>query len=149
MSEFMTQNNKIIGYVPGVFDLFHIGHLNILRNAKSMCDHLIVSVTTDELVVLQKNRNPIVPFLERVEILQAISYVDTVVAQDNLDKMNAWQRYKYDVIFVGSDWQGSERWIKIEGDLKPLGVKVIYFPYTKTTSSTKITEILNSFNVSE
>jgi len=142
---FMTQNSKIIGYTTGVFDLFHIGHLNILRNAKSMCDHLIVGVTTDELVEQRKNKRPIIPFIERVEILQEISFINTVVAQDSMDKMLAWNRYHFDIMFVGSDWQGTDSWRQLEKDFEAVGVKIIYFPYTKTTSSTKITEILNSF----
>lgn len=141
----MTQNSKIIGYTTGVFDLFHIGHLNILRNAKSMCDHLIVGVTTDELVEQRKNKRPIIPFIERVEILQEISFINTVVAQDSMDKMLAWNRYHFDIMFVGSDWQGTDSWRQLEKDFEAVGVKIIYFPYTKTTSSTKITEILNSF----
>ena len=141
----MTHFVKTVGYTTGVFDLFHIGHLNILRNAKSMCDHLIVGVTIDELVEQRKKKRPIIPFIERVEILQEISFIDTVVAQDSMDKMLAWNRYHFDIMFVGSDWQGSEKWNQIEKDFAAVNVRIIYFPYTKTTSSTKIMEILNSF----
>jgi len=92
----------IIGYTSGVFDLFHIGHLNILRNSKSMCDHLIVGVSTDELVYEYKKKWPIIPFLERVEILRHIRYVDTTIAQEDMDKMKMWRRLKFNIMFVGS-----------------------------------------------
>lgn len=132
----------IIGYTAGVFDLFHIGHLNVLRNAKSMCDHLIVGVSTDELVHQYKNKNPIIPFLERVEILRHIVYVDTVVAQEDMDKMKMHGRLKFNVMFVGDDWLGSEKWREYEQRFNEIGVKIVYFPYYKGTSSTKINKIL-------
>lgn len=137
-----------VGYTTGVFDLFHIGHLNILKNAKAMCDKLIVGCTIDEVVFENKNKNPIVPFNERVEILESINYVDLVVAQDHdsyEDKMQAWENYKFDVIFVGSDWKGTPKWQQLEKDLAVKGAQVLYFPYTKTTSSTKINEVLQAF----
>lgn len=146
----MDKSKKIVGYTTGVFDLFHIGHLNILRNAKSMCDHLIVGCSTDELVQKFKNKTPIIPFVERVELLQAIPYVDTVVAQDEdsyLNKMKAWHSYKFNIMFVGSDWQGTEKWDKIEKEFNDIGVRIIYFPYTKTTSSTKINSILDQYRM--
>jgi glycerol-3-phosphate cytidylyltransferase len=132
----------IIGYTMGVFDLFHIGHLNILRNAKAMCDRLIVGVSTDELLFSYKNKRPVIPFDERCEILRSIKYVDAVIAQETMDKYEAWKKLKYDVIFVGDDWYKSERWEKIDTELKEVGVRIIYFPYTKGTSSTLINEIL-------
>lgn len=139
----------IVGYTTGVFDLFHVGHVNLLKNSKRMCDILIVGCSTDDVVKKMKNKTPIIPFLERVEILESCLYTDIVVQQneeDYLDKFEAWKKYKFDVIFVGSDWEGTEKWIKLEEKFKAVGVKVIYFPYTKTTSSTKINRILESYN---
>ncbi|MEI6139837.1 MAG: adenylyltransferase/cytidyltransferase family protein [Mariniphaga sp.] len=136
---------KIIGYTTGVYDLFHIGHLNLLKNAKQMCDFLIVGCTTDELVLERKNKEPIIPFNERVQILESIKYVDSVVAQNNMNKMDAWQRYRFDIMFVGDDWKGSPQWESIEKGFKDIGVNIIYFPYTINTSSTKINNVLDAF----
>lgn len=130
-----------IGYTTGVFDLFHIGHLNILKRAKDYCDYLIVGVTTDELA-LYKNANIYIPFNERFEIVSSIRYVDKVVPQKNMDKIEAFKELNFDVIFVGDDWKGTVKWIKIENELKLEGVDVVYFPYTKTISSTKLRLIL-------
>jgi glycerol-3-phosphate cytidylyltransferase len=137
----------IIGYTAGVFDLFHIGHLNVLRNAKSMCDHLIVGVSTDELVFKYKNKSPIIPFLERVEIIRHIIYVDTVVAQEDMDKMKMLKRLKFNVMFVGDDWMSSEKWNNIEESFQANGVKIVYFPYYKGTSSTKVNQILDDYRM--
>lgn len=131
----------IIGYTSGVFDLFHIGHLNMLRNAKSLCDKLIVGVTTDELVSY-KNKKAVIPFSERMEIVRSIEYVDAVVAQEDMDKMKLWEKLKYDVMFVGDDWFKSEKWNKLDKQFNEVGVKIVYFPYTKGTSSTLINDIL-------
>ena len=130
-----------IGYTAGVYDLFHIGHLNLLKNAKSRCDYLIVGLTTDELVQY-KGKSPIITLKERMEIVSAIKYVDEVVIQDDLDKVKAWEKYHYDVIFVGDDWKGSDSWNEYERRLNERGAKVCYLPYTKTTSSTLITKVL-------
>lgn len=131
-----------IGYVPGTFDLFHIGHLNVIRKAKEMCEYLICTVSTDELVSEHKNKRPIIPFEERIEIVQAIKYVDKAVPQTNQDKFLQWQEYRFDAIFVGDDLKYTEKWLSYEEQLNPLGVNFIYFPYTKTTSSSLITKIL-------
>ena len=131
----------IIGYTSGVFDLFHIGHLNMLRNAKSLCDKLIVGVTTDELVSY-KNKKAVIPFAERMEIVRSIEYVDAVVAQEDMDKIKLWEKLKYDVMFVGDDWFKSDKWNKLDHQFNEVGVKIVYFPYTKGTSSTLINEIL-------
>ncbi|MCC3378380.1 adenylyltransferase/cytidyltransferase family protein [Paenibacillus farraposensis] len=131
----------IIGYTSGVFDLFHIGHLNLLRNAKSLCDKLIVGVTTDELVSY-KYKKAVIPFEERMEIVRNIKFVDTVIPQDTMDKLVVWQKLKYDVMFVGDDWFQNERWVQYESQFKEVGVKIIYFPYTKSTSSTLLNETL-------
>ena len=124
-----------IGYTTGVFDMFHVGHLNILKKAKEQCEYLIVGVSTDELVQKSKNKNPIIPFDERVEIIKSIKYVDEVVPQINKHKMEAYERYKFDVMFVGDDWKGTESFNKWEDELKKKGSTIIYFPYTKGTSS--------------
>lgn len=131
----------IIGYTAGVFDLFHIGHLNMLRNAKSLCDKLIVGVSTDELVSY-KNKKAVIPFSERMEIVSSIRYVDAVVPQEDMDKFELWQKLKYDVMFVGDDWFKSDKWNKLDQQFNEVGVKIIYFPYTKGTSSTLINQIL-------
>lgn len=130
------------GYTTGVFDMFHIGHLNILKRSKKMCEHLIVGVTTDELVSY-KNKDAIIPYSERFEIVKSIKYVDEVVPQENMNKMEAWEKYKFDVMFVGSDWKGTERWNKLEVNFKAIGVDIVYFPYTKSTSSTKLRKIID------
>lgn len=134
---------KIIGYTAGVYDLFHVGHLNILKKAKENCDELIVAVSTDELVEKYKNKKTFVPYEERAEILSHIDYVNKVVAQETMDKMEAWKKYKFDVMFVGDDWKGTDKWRKIEEEFEKVGVKIVYFPYTKCTSSTKIRELID------
>ena len=131
-----------IGYTTGVYDLFHIGHLNLLRKAKAQCDYLIVGVSTDELVSY-KHKHAVIPFEERKEIVGAIKFVDEVVTQENMNKMEAWEKYHFDVMFVGDDWKGTDKWNKIEADLNVVGAKVVYFPYTKGTSSTLINETLH------
>lgn len=131
-----------IGYTTGVFDMFHVGHLNILRRAKEQCDYLIVGVSTDELVKNYKNKTPIIPFEERKAILEAIKYVDKVVPQENRDKYSAYEKYKFDVMFVGDDWKGNSLFEEVEKKFKDVGVEVIYFPYTKGTSSTILKEKL-------
>lgn len=130
----------VVGYTTGVFDMFHIGHLNILKKAKEHCDFLIVGVSSDELVMSEKNKKPIIPFHDRVEIVSAIKYVDKVVVQENKNKLEAWYKYKYNKMFVGSDWKGSAQWNKYEEELKPLGVEIIYFPHTDGISSTILRE---------
>ena len=132
-----------VGYTTGVFDMFHIGHLNILRRAKEQCEYLIVGVSTDELVKEYKNKTPIIPFEERAEIVQSIDCVDRVIAQENRDKYEAWRELKFDVMFVGDDWKGKPLFIKVEEEFKKVGVDVVYFPYTKNTSSTILREKLN------
>lgn len=131
----------IIGYTSGVYDLFHIGHLNLLRNAKSLCDKLIVGVTTDELVSY-KYKKAVIPFHERIEIVRSIRYVDSVIPQENMDKFEMWKKVKFNLLFVGDDWFSSDKWIDYESQFSQVGVKVIYFPYTKGTSSTLLNETL-------
>lgn len=133
----------IIGYTTGVFDLFHVGHLNILRNARAMCDRLIVGVSIDDLVAY-KGKKSVIPFEERIEIVRSCKYVDVAVAQENMDKMEAHDRYRFNLMFVGDDWFKTEKWNKISNGLEERGVRLIYFPYTDTTSSSLINETLKS-----
>lgn len=128
----------VIGYTTGVFDLFHIGHLNILKQAKSMCDKLIVGVTTDEYVQKYKNKSPSIGYADRAEIVSSIIFVDSVIPQHDHNKFEAWKKLKFDLIFVGDDWYNTPKWNEIESELKKENVKVIYFPRTPLVSSTKI-----------
>ena len=135
-----------IGYTAGVFDLFHIGHLNILKKAKEQCDYLIVAVSTDELVQEYKHKKPVICFEERVEIVNAIRYVDEVVPQINRDKFAAWEKYHFNKMFVGDDWKGSAIFETVEKKFSTVGVELVYFPYTKGTSSTILKETLTKIN---
>jgi glycerol-3-phosphate cytidylyltransferase len=134
---------KKIGYTTGVFDLFHIGHLNILKRARLECDHLIVGITTDELSESAKNKKPFIPFQERMDLVEAVKYVDEVVPQTSYDKMEAWNNLKFDRMFVGDDWKGSDQWNTIEDEFAQVGVEIIYFPYTTHTSSSILRDILS------
>lgn len=134
---------KKIGYTTGVFDLFHVGHLNVLKRAKLECDYLIVGVTSDELCMSAKNKKPIIPFNERMEIVEHIKFVDEVVPQMNYDKKEAWNNLKFDKMFVGDDWKGTDKWNKIEQEFAEFGVEICYFPYTTHTSSTILRDVLS------
>ena len=140
---------KIIGYTTGVFDMFHIGHLNILKRAKEQCDYLIVGVSTDEVVEEYKKKTPIIKFEERIAIVEAIKYVDEVVPQTTMDKMEAWKQLKFDVMFHGSDWKGSEMYNHIIEKFNNVGVKVIFLPHTEGVSSTLLTEVLYNKKANE
>lgn len=133
----------IIGYAAGVFDLFHIGHLNLLKNAKSMCDKLIIGVTTDDLV-LYKGKKAIIPFQDRLEIVRSIKYVDAAIPQKDMDKKSMCMKLGASILFVGDDWYNTEKWRKYENELSECGIKVIYFPYSEGISSTKISSILEA-----
>lgn len=133
----------VIGYTAGVYDLFHIGHLTLLKNAKGLCDKLIVGVTTDELV-LYKGKHSMIPYSDRAEIVRSIKYVDAVVPQSDMDKLAMCKKLGASYLFVGDDWYGTEKWKKYEEEFAKEGIKIIYFPYTKGISSTKITEALKS-----
>lgn len=132
-----------LGYTSGVYDLFHIGHLNLLKNAKGLCDKLIVGVTIDELVQY-KNKKSVIPFSERIEIVRSIKYVDAAIPQENIDKYQMWEKLHFDVLFVGDDWFNTPNWNIMEYKFKKVNVRVIYFPYTKGTSSTLINETLKN-----
>lgn len=131
----------VVGYTTGVFDLFHVGHVNLLRNARSMCDRLIVGVTIDDLV-LYKGKRAVIPFEERIEIVRSNRHVDLAVPQETMDKIDAWQRYKFNIMFVGDDWYQNERWKALDAEFGDRGVRIVYFPYTKNTSSTLINQTL-------
>ena len=134
--------SKIIGYTTGVYDMFHIGHLNLIRKAKEQCDYLIVGVSTDELVQQDKGKTPVIPFEERAAIVAALRYVDEVVPQVDKNKVGAWEKLHFNKMFVGSDWQGTPQWKKFEDQFKPLGVEIIYLPHTDGISSTQLTSVI-------
>ncbi|MBS5215213.1 MAG: adenylyltransferase/cytidyltransferase family protein [Clostridiales bacterium] len=130
-----------VGYTAGVYDMFHVGHLNIIMNAKQYCEHLIVAVSTDEVVWQNKHKKPIINFKDRVRIVEAIRYVDMVVPQnDYMDKKSAAIKYGIDVMFVGDDWKGTEKWNRIEKELSEINVDVVYLPHTEGISSTVLRE---------
>lgn len=133
---------KIIGYTTGVYDMFHIGHLNVIRRAKEQCDYLIVGVSSDELVQIDKGKTPVIPFEERIQIVAALRDVDEVVPQTDKDKLAAWNKLHFDKMFVGSDWEGTPQWIKFEEQFAPLGVQIVYLPHTDGISSTKLTDVI-------
>ncbi len=128
------------GYTQGTFDMFHIGHLNLLHQARELCDYLIVGVNTDRLVNEYKNKLPVVNEHDRAAIVGELRCVDRVVMCDTLSKAEAWQRFHFDAVFIGSDWKGNERWAQTERDLKPLGAEVVYLQHTDGVSSTLLRE---------
>ena len=132
----------VIGYTTGVFDMFHIGHLNILKRAREQCDYLIVGVTTDKLCLSQKKKMPIINERDRIEIIRAIRYVNEAVFQEDMNKRRAIEKYHVDVVFVGSDWKGTPAWNQYEREFAELGCRVVYFDYTKGISSTQLREHL-------
>jgi len=136
-------NKEIIGYTCGVFDLFHIGHLNILKKSKMLCDKLIVAVTRDNLVSY-KGKKAYINENERLEIVNSCKYVDYAIFQDDIDKFKAWEKIKFDILFVGDDWKGNEKWNEWEKKLNEVNVKINYIPYTKNISSSLIRNKLNN-----
>ena len=139
----LLKNDKIIGYTAGVFDLFHLGHVIHLRNAKAMCDYLIVGVSSDDLIKNIKQKKNIMDYYHRSEVVKSCRYVDLVVPQDDFDRVNVWEKLKFDITFIGDDWINNEKWKEIASKLEKKGVRVVYFPYTKGVSSTTLKEILN------
>lgn len=131
-----------LGYTTGVFDMFHIGHLNILKRAREQCETLIVGVSTDELVREYKHKSPIIPFDERIEIVKAIRYADIVVPQTSMNKMEAWERFHFDALFHGSDWKGSDMYTRITEEFRKLNVDVVFLPHTQGVSSTMLADVL-------
>lgn len=134
----------IIGYTTGVYDMFHIGHLNIIRRAKERCDYLIVGVSTDELVRHDKGNTPVIPYEERAAIVGALKYVDLVVPQIDKNKYAAWEKYHFNKMFVGDDWKGTPQWKGFEEQLSPVGVEIIYLPHTDGISSTELTDLIKN-----
>ena len=135
---------RVIGYAPGAYDLFHIGHLNLLRHAAEQCDHLIAGVVSDEMLVLTKGRAPVIPLAERMEIVRSLRIVDQVHAEVVPDKIDTWREVGFDVIFKGDDWRGTEKGDRLEWDFAAVGVEVRYFPYTMHTSSTALRRALSA-----
>ncbi|WP_285036426.1 adenylyltransferase/cytidyltransferase family protein [Plantibacter sp. ME-Dv--P-095] len=131
-----------VGYAAGAFDLFHVGHLNILRHAKSACDYLIAGVVSDELLRTRKRIEPIVPLTERLEIVRHIGFVDEAVEETWDDKLQAWDALRFDIFFKGDDWRGTAEGLRLEAEFAKVGVEVVYFPYTMSTSSTALRRAL-------
>ena len=134
----------LIGYVPGVFDLFHIGHLNVLRQARELCDVLVAGVVSDEVCEQVKGVAPFVPLEERIAIVDSIGIVDATFAELTLDKVDAWREVGFHRLFKGDDWQGTDRGRLLEEQLSPRGVEVVYFPYTAHTSSTQLRRVISA-----
>lgn len=132
-----------IAYVPGVFDMFHVGHLNVLRNARTVCDYLIAGVVSDERAMAAKAKRPVIPLAERLEIVRAVRYVDEAVVEDVPEKLEMWRKLHFDVIVKGDDWRGTPKGDKLEHDFASVGVRVAYLPYTMHTSSTLLRSFLN------
>ncbi|NYJ06267.1 glycerol-3-phosphate cytidylyltransferase [Geodermatophilus daqingensis] len=139
----------MIGYAPGAYDLFHIGHLNILRHARENCDYLIAGVVSDEMLLRAKGKLPVIPLAERLEIVRSIRFVDDVHAEVVPDKLDTWQQVRFDVLFKGDDWRGTPKGDKLERDFAAVGVEVKYFPYTMHTSSTILRKALTAIDAEE
>lgn len=138
-----------VGYTTGVYDMFHIGHLNILKKAKEQCDYLIVGVSTDEVVRSYKHKTPIIPFEERIAIVRELKCVNEAVPQISMNKMEAWKQLHFDVLFHGSDWKGSDMYNKMIEEFSTVGVDVVFLPHTDGVSSTLLTEVLHKINNEE
>jgi len=134
--------DRRVGYAPGVFDLFHVGHLNLLRNASQVCDHLIAGVVSDDLAMRVKGIAPVVPEHERLDIVGSIRFVDEAVIEDVPHKLAMWERLRFNVIVKGDDWKGTDRGDKLEADFAAVGVEVVYVPYTTRSSSSLLREVL-------
>lgn len=132
----------IIGYTAGVFDLLHVGHINLLKNAKGLCDSLIVGVSTDEYVQKYKNKTPVIPCLDRMALVRELKSVDVVIKQESGDRLALHSKIKFDIMFVGDDWYQNPKWQEMEKKFDELNVKIVYLPYTKEISTTKINEII-------
>lgn len=135
-----------IGYAAGAFDLFHIGHLNLLRRAKAECDFLIAGVVSDDLLERRRGRGAVIPLSERLEIVSAIGYVDRAVAETQMDKLDTWRDLRFDTFFKGDDWRGTRKGKDLERSFSRVGVQVVYFPYTIDTSSTVLRRALATLN---
>lgn len=134
----IPDDHQVVGYTTGTYDLFHIGHLNVIRRAKELCDYLIVGVSTDELVASYKHHQPVYRQDERMEIIGSLKYVDQVIEQKTLDKMDVWKELHFNKLFHGDDWKGSSLYNRIEEDLKTIGCEIVYLPHTEGVSSSNI-----------
>ena len=143
MNELNPVGRRRIGYAPGVYDMFHVGHLNILRNSRMACDYLIAGVVSDDLSRRAKGKSPVIPLSERLEIVRSIRYVDEAVAEDVPTKLEMWERLHFDVIIKGDDWRGTDKGNRLEREFAKVGVEVFYLPYTVHTSSTMLRQALN------
>jgi glycerol-3-phosphate cytidylyltransferase len=135
-----------IGYAPGAFDLFHIGHLNLLRRAKEHCDYLVAGVAADEVLIKHKGVTPVVPLAERLEIVRNVRFVNAAIPALTNDKVEIWRDLRFNVLFKGNDWQGTEKGNKLERELAALGVEVVYFPYSLSTSSSALRRTLQNID---
>jgi glycerol-3-phosphate cytidylyltransferase len=133
---------NVVGYAPGAWDMFHVGHLNVLRHARSSCDYLVAGVVDDEMLELAKGRRPVVPVIERAEIVRHVVYVDEVFVETQPDKVETWRQRPFDVFFKGDDWKGTAKGRDLESRFADVGVEVVYFPYTVHTSSTVLRRAL-------
>lgn len=138
-------SEEVIGFTAGTFDMFHIGHLNLIKNARARCDYLIVGVNTDRLVWEYKGKKAIVPLVERIEIVRSLRFVDEVMEIDSLDKKISWRQKHYNLLFIGDDWKGNPRWEKTVREMNEYGVKTIFLPHTEGTNSTLLREKLQDY----
>lgn len=138
-------SEKIIGFTAGTFDMFHIGHLNLIKNAKARCDYLIVGVNSDQLVKEYKKKEVIIPLEERMEIIRSLRFVDEVMRIDSLDKKISWNKRHYHVLFIGDDWKGNPRWEATAKEMKQYGVETVFLPHTEGTNSTLLRDKLNDY----
>lgn len=140
----MASQHQRVGYAPGAFDLFHIGHLNILRHARSKCDYLVAGVVSDEMLREVKGIEPVIPLVERLEIVRSLKFVDEAVVEPVPDKLDMWRMLRFNVLFKGDDWKGTVKGIQLENEFGMVGVDIEYFPYTVSTSSTKLRSALDA-----
>ncbi len=141
----MSQDREVVGYVPGGFDMFHVGHLNILKESRSRCDRLIVGVASDEALFQMKGRLPVIPHQERMEIIASVGFVDDVVTDVSQDKRIAWRHHPFDILFKGDDWKDTPKGARLEAEMAEVGARVEYLPYTPWTSSTMLREFLKAY----
>lgn len=142
----MSKALGLVGYSPGVYDMFHIGHLNLLRRARMECDYLIAGVVTDEVCLAQKGKLPVIPFAERIAIVRNLDVVDAAFGEVTTDKLLTWEQVRFDVVFKGDDWQGSPKWTELERRFSEVDVSVRYLPYTEHTSSSRLRGILQELD---
>lgn len=141
----MSQDREVVGYVPGGFDMFHVGHLNILKASRARCDRLIVGVASDEALFQMKGRLPVIPHQERMEIIASVGFVDDVVTDVSQDKRIAWRHHPFDILFKGDDWKDTPKGSRLEAEMAEVGARVEYLPYTPWTSSTMLREFLKAY----